>query len=55
MFVALMAYPEFFKKHLQKFVAIAPVLFMKDMSAEIFVFMGENEKILKSLYQATGP
>jgi pimeloyl-ACP methyl ester carboxylesterase len=51
MLVALMAFPEFFRKHMQLFVAIAPVLYLKDMTAEIFTIMGENEKILKTIYE----
>ena len=50
-----MAYPDFFKKHMQQFIAIAPVLYMKHMTAEIFVFMGENDKILATIYDKMGP
>ena len=55
MFVALTAYPEFFKKHMQLFVAIAPVVYLTAMSAEVFVYMGKNEKFLENLEAAMGP
>jgi hypothetical protein len=46
MFVALSAYPEFFKKHMQLFIAIAPVMYLSNMSAELFVLMSKSETII---------
>ena len=37
MFVALMAYPEFFKAHLNLFVAIAPVVFTGSIDTQILM------------------
>ena len=46
MFVALTAYPEFFQKHMQLFIAIAPVLYLSNMSAELFVLMSKSETVI---------
>ena len=34
MFVSMMAYPEFYQKHMQLFIAIAPAVFLGNMGAE---------------------
>lgn len=54
MFVALTAYPEFFKKHMQLYIAIAPVLYLTNMSAELFVLMSKSDTII-SLAEKEGP
>lgn len=54
MFVALTAYPEFFKEHMQFYIAIAPVMFLSNMSAEPFVIACRSDTMI-SLGKSMGP
>ena len=54
MFVALTAHTEFFRKHMQLFIAIAPVMYLSNMSAEMFVLMSKSDTII-TLAEQQGP
>ena len=51
MFVSLMAYPEFYKAHMQLFIAIAPVMYLEYLGAEIFKVLNKDKNAIKLLQE----
>lgn len=49
MFVSLMAYPEFYKKHMKVFVALAPVVWMDHLDLDLAMAMKNSEIALQNL------
>ena len=54
MFASLTLYPEFYKKHMKKFIAIAPVLSCKSIGSNILKNVSEEKLIYKAL-ETAGP
>jgi len=54
MLTSMMAFPEFYKKHMKLFIAIAPVMYLNNMDAEIFKLLNNDKNALK-LLKSLGP
>ena len=55
MFIALMARPEFFKKHLKMFIALAPVVYVHHINLDAINIITYNSDIRNSVMKAQGP
>ena len=54
MFASLSMFPEFYRKHMQRFVAIAPVLQVLNMTSIFIQKHHKDENIVKSLRLTQG-
>ena len=54
MFASLTLFPEFYKKHMKKFIALAPVLSCKSLGSKLLVDASKETLMYKALKKA-GP
>lgn len=56
MFIAMMVYPEFLKKHMNLFIAMAPVLYCKNIKAyNKGVHILESDEDAREMLKSLGP